>query len=132
MINFRPVTTMVLFIIGSALYSIYEFRDNWSSYSFFIGFSCGVPIVTCVLSNRHIRMLIIATGLLLFAIMWTGYVHEFERDRLFFSAMSLGVILGWVPALLFVREKAVDFLHRCAKLDGYLKMADFIESKQRS
>lgn len=123
------VTTILAFIILAASFNIYDHFGEWSWSEFLAGFACGLPVLTCHLLNRKVglTLFVISFSTLLFVAV--GLVQVLEVKQLFFTGMSIGVIMGWIPALLLVRAKAVQFLVQSAKMDGYTGLAQRIESR---
>ncbi len=123
------VTTILAFIILAAAFNIYDHFGEWSWSEFLVGIACGLPLLTCHLLNRRVGLTLFAvsfSGLLFVAV---GLLQVLEIKQLFFTGVSIGIIMGWVPALLLVRAKAVQFLIQSAKMDGYTGLAQRIESR---
>lgn len=127
----RPVSTIMVFIIVAALFNIYDHSDEWSWSKFLAGVACGLPVLPCHFINRIVGLSFFGFSFLALMLVSAGVVNAVEINQLFFAGMSIGVIMGWVPALLLDRAKALKFLAQSAKIDGYGSLAERIESKFR-
>ncbi|PKG95967.1 hypothetical protein [Paraglaciecola sp. MB-3u-78] len=129
--NFKFITLIIVFILSSGLYGIYEFRNDWSNISFFTGLVCGLPLVTCYLGNRHIGFSLFLLGITSLILASFGVFGDIPRDRLFFNGLSLGALFGWIPSYLILKRKTSAVLANCCEQEGYDKLASYFDCKTR-
>jgi hypothetical protein len=129
--NFKFITLFILLTLSLGLYGIYEFRNDWSNFSFFTGLLCGLPLVTCYLGNRYIGLLLFLLGLTTLILTSFGILNDIPRDRLFFIGLSLGSLIGWFPAYLILKRKTSALLARCCKQEGYEKLSSYFDSRAK-
>jgi hypothetical protein len=115
----------------SGFYGIYEFRDDWSHTSFFSGYICGLPLITCFFGNKKIGSFLSIVGVISLLLLAFGVADHFERDRIFFIGLSLGGLSGWLPAYFLMQQRIAKFLAMAAHHEGYESLSVFFENKTR-
>ncbi len=128
---------MIAFVLITSSLTIHDYLDQWSWKSFGLGLGCGLPILTAWWNNKHIATLLSIIGFIMLGAAAFGLVDDLERDRLFFSGMTLGMVVGIYPAVLFTGYKSYKQLALYLHMDGYHKAADrmmerYEEAKNRN
>lgn len=126
--HLRPATIMILFILSSSLYNVVT-TEEWRWSSFLIGLLCGLPIVYAWWQNRTIGKLLTFVGIILFGMALTGYADHASVDRIFFTGMSIGTLLGFYPGYIFNKPRSYLLIASLLLFDGYTDASKKFQKK---
>lgn len=121
---FKPLTALLAFVVLSGFYTIIDHIPAWSMSSLVKGLVCGLPILTIWWTNKHIGLVLSLLGLMALILTAGGAFNDVERDRLFFTGMSLGLVLGIVPAFYIRPLQFWQFVRHFAQSDGYIGLKE--------
>lgn len=120
-------TLFLIFILFLGCYSIYENIESFSWGSFLLGVLCGLPIATCWLKNKWVGQLLLTISIL--GLIITEIYDLYEPDRLLFSGLLFGVLVGFLPAYHLNKPLSILLARNWFKADGYMKLANYFEIK---
>ncbi len=118
-------TLFLIFILFLGCYSIYENIESFSWGSFLLGVLCGLPIATCWLKNKWVGQLLLTISIL--GLIITEIYDLYEPDRLLFSGLLFGVLVGFLPAYHLNKPLSILLARNWFKADGYMKLANYFE-----
>ncbi|HBC3404727.1 TPA: hypothetical protein KDY05_002000 [Vibrio parahaemolyticus] len=130
-LKFRPLTFGYSFILATTIFNFitYDMAMHWQTIAG--GIVCGLPIVTAFIHSRKMALVLWVTSLAIFAFILSGYIDNFQVNRLFFIAMTAGVLLGFIPAYKFNKPKSYLFFASCLKMDGFDEKAEQLMARYR-
>lgn len=71
------------------------------------------------------------TSIAIFGFILTGYIDNFQVNRLFFISMTAGILIGFIPAYKINKPKSYLFVASCLKMDGYDEKAEEFMARYR-
>ena len=109
----RPITVGIALYVVIIFAGLIDNADIWNWTSYFYGLITGLPIFYCWAANKKIGAVLSLVGFSLFFMLLFGL--DVASDRVFFSGISNGLIVGLIPTYLFNRPRSYLYLKKtCA------------------
>ncbi len=129
--KFRPLTFGYSFILATTIFNFvtYDKALHWQTIAG--GVVCGLPIFTAFMRSRKMALVLWLTSIAIFGFILTGYIDNFQVNRLFFISMTAGILIGFIPAYKINKPKSYLFVASCLKMDGYDEKAEEFMARYR-
>ncbi|HHY0525311.1 TPA: hypothetical protein ACVU4L_001966 [Vibrio parahaemolyticus] len=131
MFKFRPLTFGYSFILATTVFNLFTYDQAMYWQTIAGGLVCGLPVITAFMLSRKMALLLWVAALAIFAFILSGYIDNFHVNRLFFIAMTGGVLLGFIPAYKFNKPASYLFVASCLKMDGFDEKAEQYMARYR-